>query len=251
MRLLLLLLILPVFVVSCSKSSTSYVNNPGSPDYLHTRPVGASARELLASDKYLSLKIEILYMQGYAPDQPAIEHMQAFLTGLINKPGGISIVTKEIPASGKLSMTINDIIDIEKNQRTVFTTGTQIGISIVYTNGTFSNAPTLGIAYRNTSAAIFGKTLHENSGGIGQPGRTKLEATILEHEMGHLLGLVDLGTDMQTPHRDNDHGNHCNNNNCLMYFAAETTDILGFLLTANIPVLDANCRADLVANGGR
>ncbi|HEY0356753.1 MAG TPA: hypothetical protein VGC29_11140, partial [Flavisolibacter sp.] len=71
------------------------------------------------------------------------------------------------------------------------------------------------------------------------------------HEVGHLLGLVDIGSPMQTPHKDADHGSHCNNNSCLMYYASETTDILGLLLTGNIPGLDANCIADLRANGGK
>lgn len=251
MRFLSLVLILPVFILSCSKSSTSYVNNPGSPDYLHTRPVGASANELLAADKYQSLKVEILYMPGFAPDQPAVEHLRNFLLALVNKPNGVTIVTKEIPASSKPSMTINDLIDVERAQRTAFTTGSQIAVSIIYTNGAFANASTLGVAYRNTSAAVFGKTINDNSGAIGQPSRIKLEATILTHEAGHLLGLVDLGSEMQTPHKDNDHGNHCNSTTCLMYFAAETTDILGFLLTSNIPTLDANCQTDLRENGGR
>jgi len=251
MRFLSRVLILPVFILSCSKSSTSYVNNPGSPDYLHTRPVGASANELLAADKYQSLKVEILYMAGFTPDQPAVEHLRSFLQALVNKPNGVTIVMKEIPASSKPSMTINDLIDVERAQRTAFTTGSQIAVSIIYTNGAFANASTLGVAYRNTSVAVFGKTINDNSGAIGQPGRTKLEATILTHEAGHLLGLVDLGSEMQTPHKDNDHGNHCNSTTCLMYYAAETTDILGFLLTANIPTLDANCQTDLRENGGR
>ena len=190
-------------------------------------------------------------MPGFSPDPAALDHFRNFLASLLNKPSGISVVTKEIPASTKPSMTINDLIDIEKAQRTAFTTGSQIAISIIYTNGGFVNANTLGVAYRNTSAAILGKTVSDHSGGIGQPSRTKLEATILEHEAGHLLGLVDLGSEMQTPHKDPDHGNHCNDNDCLMYYAAETTDILGFLLTGNIPTLDAACQTDLRANGGR
>lgn len=98
---------------------------------------------------------------------------------------------------------------------------------------------------------VFGKKIHDNSGGLGQASRTKLEATVLEHELGHLLGLVDIGSPMQTNHKDASHGNHCNNTNCLMYYAAETTDILGYLLTGNIPSFDANCIADMKANGGK
>jgi hypothetical protein len=36
-----------------------------------------------------------------------------------------------------------------------------------------------------------------------------------------------------------------------MYYATETTDVLGFLVTGNIPALDANCINDLKVNGGK
>lgn len=251
MKWLLPILLVPVFILSCSKSGSSYVNNPGSPEYLHTRPVGASANELLAADKYQSLKVEILYMAGYAPDPQSVDYLRGFLAQYLNKPNGISVVTREIPASGRLSMSVNDLIDVEKTQRTAFTTGSQIAVSILVTNGSFVNASTLGVAYRNTSAAIFGKTIHDNSGSIGQPSRVKLESTILAHEMAHLLGLVDLGSEMQTPHLDAQHGNHCNDDQCLMYYAAESADLLGFLISGPVPTLDANCQTDLRANGGR
>src|SRR6202008_5120567 len=88
-----------LLVAGCSKTSVSYVNNPNAPDYLHNRPVGASANELLASSKYTSLKIEVQYMTGYQPDAAALNHLQSVLSGLLNKPSGISIITKEIPAS--------------------------------------------------------------------------------------------------------------------------------------------------------
>jgi hypothetical protein len=73
----------------------------------------------------------------------------------------------------------------------------------------------------------------------------------LNHEFGHLFGLVDLGSPMQVNHKDAANGNHCNVNNCLMYYGAETTDILGFLLTGNVPSLDVNCQNDIRANGGK
>ena len=99
--------------------------------------------------------------------------------------------------------------------------------------------------------SLLGKTIHDNSGGIGQASRTKLESTVLEHEFAHILGLVDAGSNMQTIHKDGTHGSHCNNSDCLMYYTSETTDILGFLITGNIPVLDASCKADITANGGK
>ena len=251
MKTILLLLFLSLIITSCEKTTGDYVNNPGISDHLHNRQTGASANDILSSSKYTSLKVEIQYMTGYVPDAGALAHLQAMLSGIVNKPAGISIVAREIPAAANPELTVSDVITIERNNRTEFTNGSQLALYILYTNGNFTEQNVLGVAYKNTSAVVFGKKIQDNSGGLGQPGRTKLLATVLEHEMGHLMGLVDLGTPMQTGHKDPAHGSHCNNSSCLMYYASETSDILGFLITGNIPVLDAACRADLRANGGQ
>jgi hypothetical protein len=251
MKSCLLLFFIAALAVGCDKSDSDYTNNPDIPDHLHNRQVGASANEILSDAGYTSIKIEIQYMPGYAPDAAAVAHAQSFLSGLVNKQDGVTIVTKEIPASSNQTLSSSAIREIEQKNRTVFTSGNQIALYVLYTNGGFTDANTLGVAYRNTSVALMGKKIHDNSGGIGQASRTKTEATVLEHELGHLLGLVNLGSPMQTNHQDNAHGSHCNNTSCLMYYASETSDILGFLITGNIPTLDANCRADLSANGGK
>lgn len=249
MRTLLKLLLVILVFSNCSKSG--YVNNPNASNSLHNRSVGASANELLSSDKYKSVKIEIQYMTGFAPDAGAISHLQNVLGSLLNKPSGISVVTKEISPSSSQTLSVSDVETIEKNNRTAFTNGDQIALYILYTNGNYTDANVLGVAYKNTSVVLFGKKIHDNSGSIGQASRTKLEATVAEHEMGHLLGLVDIGSPMQTNHKDAAHGNHCNNSDCLMYYASETSDILGFLITGNIPSFDSNCLSDLHANGGK
>lgn len=190
-------------------------------------------------------------MTGFAPDAGALSQLQAFLSARLNKPNSVSVVTKEIAASSNLTLSVSDIAGIENSNRSAFTTGDQLGVCILYTNGQYTDNNVLGVAYRNTAVAMFGKKIHDNSGGLGQASRTKLEATVLEHELGHLLGLVDIGSPMQTPHKDPNGTNHCNNQNCLMYYATETTDILGFLITGSVPPLDANCLADLHANGSK
>ena len=235
---------------SACKKETTFSNNPGADD-LHNKAVGYSANQLLSSGTYKSLKIEVQYMTGYAPDASALGHLQNILNTYLNKPSGISIVTKEISLSSSATLSIDQVRTIEEQNRTVFTTDDQLGVYFLYTNGDFTDNKVLGAAFRNTSMVIFGKTIHDNSGAIGQTSRTKLEATVLEHEFGHILGLVDLGSTMQTNHKDATHGNHCSNTNCLMYYASETTDILGFLLTGNIPPFDANCIADIHANGSK
>lgn len=238
-------------LLQCSKEKKTFINGNDGGSYNHNRSVGASSIDLLSDNTYTSLKIEIQYMPGFEPDAAAVNHMVSQLNARLNKPGGIAVVQKQIPAASETSLSASKVSDLELQHRTVFSTGTELGVYFLFTNGNYTNANVLGIAYRNTSMCIFGKTVNDNSGAVGQPSRTKLTATVLEHEFGHILGLVDTGTPMVTNHKDAANGAHCNNNNCLMYYGAETTDILGFLITGNIPSFDANCINDLQANSGK
>jgi hypothetical protein len=72
----------------------------------------------------------------------------------------------------------------------------------------------------------------------------------MEHEYGHLLGLVNLGSPMQVDHKD-PASNHCNNSSCLMYYETQVGQMGGILVSGPVPSLDANCRNDLKANGGK
>lgn len=215
------------------------------------KAIGASANDLLSASRYSSVKIEIQYMPGYQPDAASVNNLTAFINTLCNKPGGIPVIQTAIASGGKTTYSDADVVALEKENRTVYTSGSQIGIHFLYLDGNYTTSNVLGYAYRNTSMALFAKKIVDNSGGLGQPTRTKLETTVLEHEMGHILGLVNLGSNMQTNHEDGSHAKHCSNTACLMYYQAQSTDILGPLSTGNIPVLDANCRADLTANGGK
>jgi hypothetical protein len=236
-------------IAGCKKSDT--ISDLPSINNENNKAVGASANDLLSASKYSAVVIEIQYMPGFQPDAVSVNNLANFINSLINKPGGVSIIQTQIASAGKTVLTLNDIATIEKTNRTVYTSGNQLGVYFLFTDGNYSEANVLGLAYRNTSMSILGKTIHDNSGGIGQASRTKVTSTVLEHEFAHILGLVDIGSPMQTSHKDAAHGNHCNNTSCLMYYASETTDILGILLTGNIPALDANCKADLTANGGK
>ena len=72
------------------------------------------------------------------------------------------------------------------------------------------------------------------------------------HEFGHILGLTNLGSDLQSNHEDASHPKHCNVESCLMFWAAETGSGIGNMISnGSAPQLDAQCIADLQANGGK
>ena len=79
-----------------------------------------------------------------------------------------------------------------------------------------------------------------------------METTVVSHEFGHILGLTNLGSDMQEDHEDDAHPKHCDVEICLMYWATESSAGLDNMLNmTSAPQLDAQCIADLQANGGK
>lgn len=209
--------------------------------------LGTSAKDFLTSANYTSLMVEINYMPGFEPEAATLNAFSSFLSTYLNKPGGIAIRKNAIPASGKPTLATEDLVKLEKAHRTAFTYGSTITVHILITDAAYSDDETFATSYWNTSYCLFGKTIAGNSGGVGEISRQQLMATLLEHEFGHLLGLVDQGSPMVLPHRDEARGAHCNNPSCLLYYAIETDANMAPF----IPLLDAACRADLKANGGK
>ncbi|MGN6604677.1 MAG: M12 family metallo-peptidase [Ginsengibacter sp.] len=210
--------------------------------------LGSSAHDLLAAAPHTALKIQIQYMPGFQPDNQSIDNLKSFLNQYLNKPDGINITEVEIPSAGKSVLTVKDVVNIEKKYRTVFTDNHQIAVHILITDGISDKSDIFGSAYWNTSICLFGKTISDNSGTIGRITRSQLFSVLFDHEFGHLLGLVNQGSPMQTNHQDVANGAHCINKNCLMHYDIETAAISP---TSSLPSLDANCVADLKANGGK
>jgi hypothetical protein len=209
------------------------------------RTLGTSAHDLLTAAPYSSLQIEIQYMPGYAPDQAALANLVAFLKTRINKPGDISVTQEQIPAGSSSVATLSDIVNTEQRYRNLYSHNNLLRVYILITNGAYSKSDVLATSYWNTSFCLFGKAIDNNS---SPANRSILLATLLEHEFGHLMGLVDQGTPMLTDHRDAANGAHCDNADCLMYFDVEA-GASGSL--SAVPLMDANCIADLRANGGK
>lgn len=238
------ILLLMIVVTSCIKTIA------GDDDMIdtkafHNQKVGESAADLLLDDVYRSLTIEIQYMPGYAPDAETVANLRGFLYEHVQKPGGIRVTTKEIASPADTVLTMDEVVAIERANRTAFATRDRLTLYILYANGYYTDPNILGWAYRNTSAVLFAKKIHEHSDRPGKPDRTKLETTVLLHELGHLLGLVNVGTPLQSPHKDDHHGKHCKNPRCLMYYKVDTRYIPGLLMKRDIPRLDADCLRDL------
>jgi predicted Zn-dependent protease len=248
-------IIILFFILSCSSDKSETEIGDGITPNLNLKPTGSSANDFLAGSNYTSLVVEIIYVEGFKPNDASIQNFKTFLENRLNKPNGITIIEKKIDSPNLAPYSIEDLELVEESFRSFYNNQNILTLYAFFADGGSindnNNSFVLGTAYKNTSFVIYENTIMNNSGGLGQPNRTNLETVVMQHEMGHLLGLVNLGTPMQTVHNDTTHDKHCNNENCLMYWKTETGDIFNTLLGGEIPTLDTACILDLQANGGK
>lgn len=220
------------------------------------KALGTSATDLLSSEKFTSMRVELVYVTGYEPSQRTINNLKQFLQERTFKPDGFSMVTRAVASSGKAPFAIQEIADIEAEERTIFNAGDEIAVYIYFADGSneddTSSKIVLGSAYRNTSIVIYGKTVETISERLHAPDKSIVESTVLNHEFGHLFGLVNLGSEVQSDHEDDSSKGHCKVSGCLMNANVQFgNDLIELVDNNSIPKLDDTCIQDLQVNGGR
>jgi hypothetical protein len=232
---------------SCTKDNDD--SQIGTKDgFNYGKAPGNNAQDYVSDDVYSALSVQILYMPDAKPTNGALNNLESFLEEFLDKDE-IQLVVTEIKSENNESYSVDDLREIERDNRKVFNSENSFSASMLFVDADFSGntgeGKVLGVAYNNTSMAVFEKTLQDNAGGLFQPSLTTVETTVMNHEFGHLMGLVNNGAPLTSDHHDSDRGAHCTESDCLMYFAVEGSDFITNLRGGNIPSLDAQCQNDL------
>jgi hypothetical protein len=250
-------------LLNCSKDSEDSPSN-GINKSANLLATGDSANDILSNTNFTKLLLEVAYVEGFRPTTQTMSNFETFLRDRTFKTN-IEVIYKQLPSPNEETLTLQEIADLENENRTAYNEGETVAIYIY-----FADAPsddddeeqgivTLGAVYRNTSMVIHEDTVRKLANrGSTLITVTDVETSTLNHEFGHLLGLVNLGTDMVTPHEDPDAENHCVVSGCLMRGELEFGGGMMSVLEkskiskgAAVPVLDPECILDLQANGGR
>jgi hypothetical protein len=248
-----LIIFLTVMIHSCSSDDTA---TPTDSNIENNRPLGTSSSDILSSEDFSSLTLELVYTNSFRPEASSILGFKNFVQSLVNKPGGVQYIERVIPDQAGAPFSIEEIRSIEDANRSVYTQGDNLAVYVFFSNGASesdtNNSVTLGTAYRNTSIVIYQKTL-EFITQTDPEVLPILEQTTLNHEMGHLMGLVNIqNDDIHQVHEDPDSNKHCVHEDCLMYYDATGVGrqmLSKWTQLRAVPQLEIQCLQDLQAKG--
>lgn len=249
-RSLLFLAALIIIITGCVSDVTDTDNDfPDDPpfDFNHKQSPGASNQAFITDTQFDELVVEVQFMPGAEPLEESLQNLRVFLERHLQKTTITILEPTQIPSLDQAAYSVQDIVDIENEHRENFTSENRLASYALFVDGEFTSQNVLGIAYFNTSTAYFGETIDRVTSDPFAPSRTTIESTVLNHEYGHLMGLVNNGTEMVHDHHDADNGAHCTNEQCLMYFTVNTSNFFENLLGDNIRTLDEFCTADIEA----
>jgi len=183
---------------------------------------GECRYEILKGNEYSKIHIEVNYVTGNSPESDALNLLKQRIQEVTDK----STITISQSSFGSTdnSYTLEEILELEDKQRTRFKSGNTFVIHILYLNGEYSdNDQTLGLAYSGTSFAIFKEKIEDAA--FLLISAKDIEKSVIVHEFGHLLGLVNNGYQSPHDHEDPQHPHHSNNEESVMYWAIESQDI--------------------------
>jgi len=202
------------------------------------------AKILLRAAPAGRLVIEIDYVSGRRPSRQAVDHLKAILERELAKPGGIVIDVDSEITNAQDSYTLNNLIALEHRYRSQRSSGDTATIWIVGLNGSYAGASaTLGLSFRATAFALFEDQIQHAANVFVST--ASIERAVIMHEMGHLLGLINIGYRSRYDHEDPQHPHHSRYQSSVMYWAVEDTSIATILRGGPPDDFDQYDRADL------
>jgi hypothetical protein len=207
--------------------------------------VGQLAPVLLRPARSSQIVVEVRAQTGAEPSQASIDHVLSALRGVTAKR--VDVVEGAPVGGGSQAWTTDGLAAIADAGTS--STADTVVIHVLFVHGSLGgDTSVLGVASRGDLVTIFSDQIRASASLLSSP--QPIEVATVTHEMGHLLGLVDLF--LATGRQDPEHPGHSRNPRSVMYWAVESS-LVGSLLGERPPAdFDAQDLADLatIRNGG-
>lgn len=203
--------------------------------------VGGFARTLLQPAAAERIVVDVVFERGAGPSRASLDHTLSTLRTVTGKP--VTTTATAVDAAqqswtgAELRALADDSAPTKQGEETA-------ALRVLFVRGGLAdNDAAVGVAVRADVLAVFADRLDETSSPLVP--RSRLEEAVLMHEIGHLLGLVDLVID--TGRDDPEHPGHSRNTSSVMYWAVEST-LVGQALNGPPPTeFDSQDRQDLAS----
>lgn len=225
---------------SSPTTSRTMSPSPNAPDSGAKGGVGAFARTLLRPQPATSIVVEVLVQQGAEPRQSALDHLASTLREVSGKAVSLAGPVA-VPVNGDRT-SAQQIRELSDRYSRTPHTGSQAVIRLLYLTGEFADEENvIGVAVRGDTAAVFKDAVR--AAGSPFAGSAIIEEAVVVHEVGHILGLVDIALD--TGRADPEYPGHSRNRGSVMYWAVESRLVAQALGGPPSRTFDADDRTDL------
>ena len=190
---------------------------------------GGLALACLRDDAYKELIIEIDHAPGYNPESSTVSLLKERLGEVCDKPDGISIKLNEVDFSETTTWTADKVREIGHETMDAPPQTSVLRWHVIMPEGKYSDESVLGVAVDASTIALFGDAIDDANGNFNfRISDEEVENSVMIHEFGHLLGLVNLVYTSPANHEDAEHPGHSNNEDSVMYWAIETFTVDAF-----------------------
>lgn len=220
-----------------------------------------SARDLVSDEDYSNWIIEVDHTPGMQPSTDTVNGMLSRVKAVVSKDTvRVEYSDRDLPSNDR--WTRSQLQSLHENHQDKKTSGDTVVTHLLYVDGVYEQEGVLGFAVGHEWIVIFKERINQgcdNAGPLGLPvcssnDRERAHTAVLVHEVGHIMGLVNNGIPMVTPHEaancdgERDSG-HSSNENSVMFCGVNTVGLFGL---QSIPTeFDANDKRDLCAAGGK
>ncbi len=181
-------------------------------------PVGSAARALLSSDVG-GAQIEVDLSEGQSLSATARE---ALASNLVEHGGKSVSFTEDGTVESRAVYTSEDLAGLAAANRGTLSGDGTAGVYVMVLGGRFEDESAVGVAFSATAFAIFPHRIR--SALLAGAFYEGFETAVVVHELGHLLGLVNL-TGQGAFHEDPEHPGHSNSDGSVMFWAIEDVSI--------------------------